>query len=115
VPSEIGAVLSEMAAKLGVAAEYLWGAVQRQVWVSAVLDVVVFVICAYALLALWRYALPAWRDERMDVFDKTIVLLFPGLVGLLVGVAAIAFLQGAVGRLLNPAFYALKFVLEVLR
>lgn len=114
VPEQVGAVLQELAQKLGVAAEALWGVILRQQTVSGWLytsaAVVSLLVLAFALYGFSRYV--AGMEDGDKFTDAASTCFFVSLFSL-IGVGAFGFF--GLRLLLNPAFYALNYILGLLR
>lgn len=109
----INSVLDALAARFGATGAHLWAAIVRQVYVHAVMNMLVALICGAVVLYFLRKraALHEWYDKSIDaemgVGAAYIVAFVSAIVGL--------FNLFGIARIFNPEFYALQYVLEVLK
>lgn len=100
--------IDALAAKLGVAAEHVWGVLIKQARVEAATDAVGFIlslVCAYWLIRWARYMLKTGKDG-----DGIIWIPF-ALCAFFVLVAGIGSFSSIPTNVFNPEYFALKTIL----
>lgn len=116
VKTEIFDRLDALAAKMGVAAEHLWGVLVKQhliYGISAVLGII-------AVLALGFYAgrqarkIPGDLENSKGEPNLKFVLYAANALSVVAAVL-IFFMAEAVARLINPEYYALQELLDTFR
>lgn len=118
---EIMARIDALAAKLGVTSEYVWGILVKQAHVEAYS--LIFAAAITGLLACvsgfaFRYAWKKLTDPKLSWSDKdTYRPVCAATVVPLVGLttASLVNAYNAITPLLNPEYWALQQVLEVLK
>ena len=106
--------LDVLAQRFGTTVAHLWDVVVRQVYVTALTNAIMAVTLGIASYWLYRLGQSRWALYKQDTYsmsDFTAVLSFLGCGG--AGVLAVVNLINLIGRLLNPEFYALRFLLGV--
>ena len=100
-------------AKLGVAANHLWPVLVRQSYAYAWMDVVGALVAAVIVARLYSWIPTVWKKaDNDDGYFFASVFVIAGTIG---GSAiTVICLLGAVGRFVNPEFYALRSVVEML-
>jgi len=97
--------VQKLADSLGVAAEFIWIAFQRQVLV----DAIAFTIAALgAIVVLVKYTGPVVRASNRDREPYFIVLLFPGGPG-------VFFFYQALLHWLNPNYVILQMIGDLVK
>jgi len=100
--------LDALAAKLGVAAEHLWDVLVRQGQIEGMRGVVLAVVGFVVMLIAGRKAARAFRENRDDATMGWVILCFLSGGAALVG-------QADAWYLLNPEYFALRQLLELLK
>jgi uncharacterized membrane-anchored protein len=110
--------IETMSAKLGVAAEHLYAILVRQSYVSAITELITLaiflVVSGYAFYFCYKKYWKTqqeknWSDED-QWFVSSIIL---GIVFGIVVIIALFVIPDAIGRFINPEYYAIKELLEV--
>lgn len=110
--------LDALAAKLGVAAQYLWSVLLRQAQVEAWKDIVEGSIWAVvAIVSGIMLVTTIRRESKKDGYDgwmpEPIILAIAATIFLLVGiVVAGCLLDSAIDPLFNPGYWALHHILN---
>ncbi len=111
----INAVIDHLAAKLSVPTAHLWGVLQRQVIVDAMQCGIFAALLgvSFGLFLSRRAKVHAWAAE--ESFDGGLGLTFyyAGTVASLAG--GMLLLVAALGRVMNPEYYALSDILSALK
>lgn len=104
--------IDAIGAKLGVAADHLWPILVRQSYATAVMGVIgaIFATAVAVRLYTWIPGLHAKSDDDGYFFAE--FLAVAGFIGCCA--LTLIFLLGAAGRFINPEFYALRSVLDML-
>jgi hypothetical protein len=112
-------LLEALAAKLGTTAEYLWTVLLRQAWISAIEDVLQYLVVASLPYFMWKF------HKRMKATMEGGYLSNDEEKWLIVGVcwfvvAVIVFwaflcIPDTITKLVNPEYWALSEVLHALR
>ena len=115
--------INELASKLGVTAEYIWGILLRQAPISAINNFIIMASFVIATILAIRYTIrkitpPDATKENPHPYaewnDETSVFALAE-VALLVGVSALVILYlfpSFVSALVNPEYWALKQILK---
>lgn len=117
---QIAGVLEKLATKLGITVEYLWTVLVRQAYMEGIVYLVwFFVLILFSLIGIpksikWVKGLP--QDET---FGYDVQYIF-AMVGLAVLFAIVIFsipsmFSDGIQRLLNPEYFALEKILNVLK
>ena len=113
--------LDALTAKMGVTSEYLWETLVGQAFIEAMTSVVfvpIYVILVWFLFS--RYIKIPVKSSRGgveavdDEFIGAIGRIFPGVLCLVLMVAALIRLEAMPTQLLNPEYWALKELLKAL-
>lgn len=101
--------LDQLAAKLGVAASFLWHALIRQAYINAAENLVVAIILAVAALYLFRLSIVLWNwsDGHPNTNDTGLGAGLVFFVGLVAAGFAITCICDTVDGFLNPGYAAL--------
>ena len=98
--------LDALAAKLGTTAEHLWGVLIYQARIDALVSAIGFVV--FGLITMFLYKVVRNADDEID-------RIFPAVGMVITFGIAIACLFSIWTPLLNPEYFALQKVLEVLK
>jgi hypothetical protein len=105
----------------------IWNILVKQVYVDTVTSLLVVLMCVVAIVLSWSYYkkvaakdLEKWisykgnsvSDWSFDWDDHIGMVIFMGVVVTLATLTIIIMLPGIVGRLLNPEFYAIQFIIQ---
>ena len=109
-------VLDVLAARFGTTVAHLWDVLLRQAvaegWVNFAWAVITAVGAVVALrVCLWGWRADAEGAKRGDFADYSIHIIVGGVATVLSASACAFTATDAFMRLMNPEFYALKFVL----
>jgi hypothetical protein len=97
--------LEQMAAKLGVAAEHVYGVLVRQQWTEGVTGIIGGAL--FLVLALMcAYLLVKFREES----GLELILIPVGLFAMLAWMVGI----DGIKHVMNPEYYALKEIMDVI-
>jgi len=110
-------LLAALAARLGTTADHLWPVLVRQAFLHGVVLLVVGVLLGGGLLLVCRLsARRSWElGEKREFSPQEGPLIAVAIVsGVVATVLLPLTLAGGVLRVLNPEFYALRYVLEAL-
>ena len=108
-------LIEELAQKLGTTAEYLWAVLIKQAPISAMTDLLFFILASFSGILL--YKLHKWMSEKDIYEDYEDIAIAPMIVlTILWGIIWIVFffsLGNVITGFLNPEYWALKEVLDV--
>ncbi|MFP3840308.1 hypothetical protein U5N22_08630 [Bacillus safensis] len=121
------AYIDKLAAKLGVAAEHVYGVLVKQMYVIGIVNVVVAVtsLAIFAVLVRLNYLIiakggrRAW-EEGVTIFHKLRGVGGGGLFSVIIIVTIAALITGMVTlpigimRMVNPEYYAIKEILDTI-
>ncbi|WP_144666692.1 hypothetical protein [Bacillus altitudinis] len=121
------AYIDKLAAKLGVAAEHVYGVLVKQMYVIGIVNVVVGVslLVIFAALLRLNYLIIAkggrrlW-DEDITIFHKLRGIgdgwLFSVITGVTISTLIIGLVTLPIGamRIINPEYYAIKEILDTI-
>lgn len=126
--SQVGAVLDELGKRFGATGAHLWEVIVKQVYISAVTHYVIaalFVIASALCITVFIRAWSEWHKEKRDdenaytyndrVENAGNHLIPAGLVGLLLIVSSIFLGISGYSRMVNPEYFALRSVTEMVR
>jgi len=113
--NQIKELLTPVASKMGESAEFGWEVVVRQQYVGAIIvfsTILLSVITGIIALVLSK-KVKDW-DTDMPTVRQILVLLigFVSVVGIIYG---FAFCGEAIGKLINPEYYALEFFINLVK
>lgn len=127
-------LLRELAEKLGVSIDHLWGVMVRQSYVNFFTQIILYVILVIYLFLVHKYVkhcvnriseiaeYNAKRDRlkeydtlRRDDFGYTTAIIVMSVTSLIFTVIGILCFPDVLGQLLNPEYYALKQLLDVVK
>ena len=113
VSEKVFEIIDALAAQLGVAKEFVWALLVRQQYVEAAQLAIGVICCVVALV----YTIPICSKGFKEEYATGDADAAAAIIGLFVSVgASIYILCGSiacVGRLLNPEYYALKDILNM--
>lgn len=115
---EVLSRLDALAAKLGVAANHLWGVLVRQAYVDALGSLLFALIAAALTYGFYRVVLYGRAEKWYDGYDTELAVVGTGVVGVgLVVCVVIALVQLVAGiqNVANPEYFALRHVLGALK
>lgn len=105
----------ELIAKLEGLAPHVWGLAVRQVWVQAMRELAVgLALLPVGIVVGILDFRRGRREEERALGDPFVWYFFALVVGLVPVVVGGCLLYGAVGKLLNPQWYALKLLIDLL-
>jgi hypothetical protein len=111
---QIKLALQPIAEKIGEGAEFGWEVIIRQQYVNAIMGGVWFVVSLLMIgLGVWLFKKLYKKDANYNENDLLWVVsgvLFP----ILLLIAATSF-ETLITRLLNPAYYAIEFLLTIIK
>lgn len=109
--------LAQVAEKLGESAAHVYGVLVRQAYVEALQFGIWALAFALAAIVLWRGVVPKAREHDAKITSSYEPMTLPwvwGGIGLLAVPTSVC-LVSVVSRLINPEYYALLALLEVLK
>lgn len=113
--SAIAPVIEQLAAKLGVAAEHLWGVLVRQAvndGVAAIITAIACFVGIFVLVKLFKWLYKANEESKKKSFSNLgdlnceIGMVFIGLFIVTVIFSVIFYLVSGIKHLINPEYYA---------
>jgi hypothetical protein len=116
----IGVKLEALAAKLGVAAQHVWGVLTQQAYVEAVgwAAWAAFWICIAVIANMGRKRVIAFADAE-DNYDsdayRTAAWIASAIVWAITAIAVMNCAVSALSYIANPEFYALQKIAELLK
>lgn len=117
-PATISAIqkaLAPVADKIGQGAQYGWQVVMTQQYVTAIGDFIFAGVCLLVFLAGIGFAITAIKYKQKNDYDDSkiplacVAIILIGL-GLVLGPLA---LYDGIAHLINPAYYALQFFINL--
>ena len=122
---ELAPLLNELAAQLGTTVDFLWGVLLYQAYISAIGHIVLYSIYLVLVPVSFRYVIP-WlklgydREMKKDRYGRSVDLCVAGIttVGVLLfalTATVIGFIPDLITKLMNPEYWALQQILEVIR
>jgi len=111
--------IDALAAKLGVAAEHVYGVLVRQQVAEGIVDIVVgtlvLTLLAVVLMILYKkYGLPTVEDETDFMFLLLAAAIPVGLI-ILAGSYGIEELSTGIKQVINPEYYAIREILDAIK
>jgi hypothetical protein len=105
--------LESLAAKLGTTGEYLWGILVRQSYVEGVTDIALALLFGTIATIYAVNAKSLYEKAKEDDSEFHFVIFFMGMiVSIVLAFMTTFFLIIGISELLNPEFYALKYILN---
>jgi hypothetical protein len=110
-----------LAQKLGVAAEHLYGVLVRQAKVEGIIGLILYGVLIPALLfvsyKVVSMAIKKWDDiYEADLEMPTILgIIFLLAITVIITICGFMDIPGDIGRLINPEYYAIKELLDVIK
>jgi hypothetical protein len=114
---EIAPLLEKLAKQLGTTVEYLWGVLVRQAMISACIDILQYImlgVATYFFVILTKKFYKISEDANWDEFW----IVLPALIGialLIIWVVAFFAIQNTITGFINPEYWALRKVLEIIK
>lgn len=110
--------IDKLAAKLGIAAEHVYGVLVKQAYANGVTDVLigVLVIAAAILLSAYtvRFVKKRLKTHGMDGVDLFVLISFCLVFIVLPVFGGIASVADGIKALVNPEYYAIKEILDTI-
>lgn len=113
--------IDAVAEKLGVAAEHVYGIMVKQQFVEGITTItmipLMLLIFGFVFYKLITYTSKNWDDlyaDDREVFFG-IMNIVVGIIFIITFIAFVVDVPGAIGRLVNPEYYAIKEILDVLK
>ncbi|MEH7736872.1 hypothetical protein [Bacillus pumilus] len=112
------AYIDKLAAKLGVAAEHVYGVLVKQAVANGVADVIIGVVALSIIIVVLSAGKKAFVKSNisagMDVFDWSMLTVIVGLV-VVIGLSfGINILTNGIKAVINPEYYAIKEILDTI-
>src|SRR5699024_12561371 len=119
--------IDAIAANLGVAAEHVYGALLKQAMVSGLRSVVYIILCLAVVYMVIRLLKKVYTDVRdgnnnsifldgWDISSAGIIASFVGGIALFIlFIAIIANISNATTALLNPQYWPLQEILDMIK
>ncbi|MFF2413499.1 hypothetical protein [Bacillus safensis] len=112
------AYIDKLAAKLGVAAEHVYGVLVKQAMANGITDVIIGLVVTTILIAVFSAGKKAFVKSNissgMDILDWS---MFTAVVGIAVVVGfgfGLSFLTDGIKAVINPEYYAIKEILDTI-
>lgn len=105
--------IESLASSLGVAAEHVYGILVRQQIAEGITTLIIFGVI-YAVLGTIVGIAVKKSDFRYDFISNYVVIL-GSVVLVIVSAFAIFELRGAIMQLINPEYYAIKEIMDVIK
>src|SRR3990167_6409897 len=108
------ATLSKLAEVAGSTAQHIYTVLVRQQFVDGVTTLVQLALWCFLMyfggMKIWR-----WHNAGDEYSDRGLGAIIVGIGLVIVSFAVVGFLGAAVGKFINPEYYALKFLFESVR
>ena len=118
---ELTPLLNELAAQLNTTVEFLWQVMVRQAFISAIGQIVLYVLYGISVFVSIKYILKIWNSykEQDHMLADDIPHLFgliaiPFFLLLFTGMAIIE-IPNLITKLMNPEYWALQQILEFIK
>lgn len=117
IQKQVMDALEALAKALGTTAQYLWGVLLRQAYVQAAQEDVAAMVAIAGVIVLFRVlAYSKKRREEDEYYDWDQIDFGFSIAGIIVlSLTAIVLLIVSLGLWLNPAYYALQQIAEMIR
>lgn len=113
---QIAKGLELLAAKLGVGAEVLWGALVRQAAIDSACSLIIGALTVLGGYFYFKKLLPwAQRNGGDNELGSIVATILGGVVLLLFSVALVVSLDVIVAGFINPDYWALKQILSAVK
>ncbi|MFC8958280.1 hypothetical protein ACFTXL_01155 [Bacillus subtilis] len=111
--------IDKLAAKLGVAAEHVYGVLVKQAYINGIDNIVVgtLVIIAVIILSLGvvKFVKKRLRNSGMDGADLFVLIIFCLLFNVLPLFGGIVSVASGISAMINPDYYAIKDILNSIK
>lgn len=119
---QLAPLLNELAAQLNTTVEFLWGVLVRQAFVSAIESIFMIVLLVILIFTSFRYIFPWLKKMKVIEIDSSadggLSIAGMAVVWIVIAMGAfsiIALLGKLPTKLLNPEYWALQQILEVIK
>lgn len=113
--------LTALAEKLNTTAEYLWGVLVQQAYISFWTDIVQYLITVVVVYFAIRFCSFAWKtseDNTYDVdkdFGFKALSIISGIIATILIIAFIFSIEGTITKIANPEYWALKQIVSTMK
>lgn len=121
IQDKIFGYIDAIAEKLGVAAEYVFKVLVKQQIIHGITSIVVWLMSLIAVVVMMRFAShfdkKAREEEFMGTSDNWALVLWAtsGFLGFILCLVTVLGGPDAIGKIINPEYYALKEIIEAVK
>lgn len=112
------AYIDKLAAKLGVAAEHVYGVLVKQAVANGITDVIIGLVVTTILIAVFSAGKKAFVKSNVsvgwDFLDWSMLTVFVGLVMVIGFGFGLSILTDGIKAVINPEYYAIKEILDTI-
>jgi len=107
------ALIDQLAAKLGIVVEHLWGVMLKQAYISAIIDLSLLTAIWIGCVLLWKKYSSIPKPDSPD--DDSKIMLLLGCLFITAVVVAITpiLLPSTLTGLFNPEYWALQQIMKL--
>jgi hypothetical protein len=107
---ELIPVLEKLAGKLGVTTDYLWGVMIKQASITAVTDIIQYIVITIVSYLVFKKAIKYnWNSDKFPFIP-----IAAGFMGIMVIMVFFAF-PNTLTALINPEYWALDKILSAIK
>jgi hypothetical protein len=108
--------IDALAAKLGVAAEHVYGILVKQAFAEGIVSLAIGVLLLIGLIIGLVFAVKAFKEiaDGLDVFELTLLIAIPVVIAFAVGASTLGQLTDGIKHVINPEYYAIKEILDAI-
>lgn len=114
---DVNSVINNLSEKLGVTAEYILPVMTRAKFTEGIMGVTVTLVILFFIAYFALTKLKCLTFEKLEDMDSDLAgcYIVGALIGFVVFVILLVLLPVQLQKILNPEYYAIKEVLELLR
>ena len=117
---EIAKVLDLLAERFGTTIEHLWEVMIRQAYIEAIMGIFVFALLLVVNIKFIKWAKPITTNDDHETWEKwgvdgVMPVMASGFIMLVIScIAFLMTIDNLVAKLVNPEYWALQQILELL-
>ena len=122
VIKELSPIITKIANQLGVASEHIWGVLVRQAYVEGITDLMLCLVIIVLTVCYWKFIRYAHKkicyQSEKDSWDSDIlapIYVTGAILGFIGAILFVIGMSSAVGKFLNPEYYALQILTNLIK
>jgi hypothetical protein len=111
----LGEGITKLSETMGVALPHLWEVLVRQQYVEGIIILLLWIPTLFAAIGIYKL-LKIGTSDDFDYAEALLTFVFSALVFLVIfSVILVGLSTSAIGKLMNPEYYAIKAVVEMVQ